>query len=535
MWVEKTKTTSIERKTFIKGKFKGKFIGTLDEVNSDLIHENFYDIEILDAEIFLNKEEIRHYSGGEHEEFINIMPFITSLPYYIKCNLADNEIKKYYEIHLNDPKIRLNENKNSLIEKVIVEGETVFGDLVGEISGYILHYDLKKTYITVWVDSDDERDDSEDCLPTNLRTGKEERSGNYVRYQYHCQCFKNTYWGQWESLPEKAQFPWWIFGLLFCIFVFGPIILKGLELILPIFIFILGLFLVILFVRVIVHVLRYISYLLSIVYVLFLIFGIASIFFQKRITLSPRNNIKKDSVSIKKEIIKNDSTIISHLRKWKDYKGYAYMGHMNVFTSDIIDSRNIRDNLNYDISNSYDKILMSLYKNEKKKLSLLYPMFDSIKNVKYLNEMEFAEVIVSCIQNIPYTLVLNKSCDPTLYNDKFIKDYLNSQKGDCIGNIKYGILSPSEFLENLEGDCDTRTLMLFTMLTHYGYDVAILSSDVYKHSLLGINLPYRGISKQINGKRYVLWETTAEGIPPGLIPAQIANTRNWYPSLLNKN
>jgi hypothetical protein len=149
--------------------------------------------------------------------------------------------------------------------------------------------------------------------------------------------------------------------------------------------------------------------------------------------------------------------------------------------------------------------------------------------------MEFAEVIVSCIQNIPYTLVLNKSCDPTLYNDKFIKDYLNSQKGDCIGNIKYGILSPSEFLENLEGDCDTRTLMLFTMLTHYGYDVAILSSDVYKHSLLGINLPYRGISKQINGKRYVLWETTAEGIPPGLIPAQIANTRNWYPSLLNKN
>jgi hypothetical protein len=537
MWVEKTKTTSIERKTFIKGKFKGKFIGTLDEVNSDLKHENFYDIEIIEAEIFLNKEEIRHYSEGEHEGFINIMPFITSLPYYIKCNLSDNEIKKYYEIHLNDPKVRLNENKNSLIEKVIVEGETVFGDLVGEISGYILHYDLKKTYITVWEeddDDDDKMDDPEDCLPTNLRTGKEERSGNYVRYQYHCQCFKNTYWGQWESLPEKPPFPWWIIGLLFCLFVFGPIISKGLELLWPILVFILGLFLVIVLVRVITHISRYISYIIPIAYILFLFFGVGSLFYQKRIVLSPKNDIKKDSVAVKKESIRNDSNIISHFRNWKDYKSNDYMGHMNVFKSDIIDSRNLRDNLNYNISNSYDEILMSLYKSEKSKLSLLYPMFDSIRDANNLSEMELAEVIVSCIQYIPYTLILNKNCDPTLYNDEFIKDYLNIQKGDCIGNVKFGILSPSEFLENLKGDCDTRTLMLFTILTHYGYDVAIFSSNIYKHSLLGINLPIGGTSKYINGRRYVLWETTAEGMPPGIIPAQIANTRSWYPTLLNK-
>ena len=90
MWVEKSRTKSLERKTFIKGKFKGKFIGTLDVINSDLIHEYFYDIEILEAEIFLNKDEIRHYNEGEHDEFINVMPFITSLPVLIFVGMHFN-------------------------------------------------------------------------------------------------------------------------------------------------------------------------------------------------------------------------------------------------------------------------------------------------------------------------------------------------------------------------------------------------------------------------------------------------------------
>jgi hypothetical protein len=209
---------------------------------------------------------------------------------------------------------------------------------------------------------------------------------------------------------------------------------------------------------------------------------------------------------------------------------------MKVYAHEVANAGIFRNNFgNINNGADYEVLLRNLYGNQKNKLQLLYPMYDSIRQKNQLNKMEFAEVIVSSIQEIPYTLILNKSCDPSLYNDEFIQDYLNNEKGDCVGNVKYGIFSPSEFLEKLKGDCDTRTLLLFTILTHFGYDVAILSSDIYKHSIIGINLPYQGLFKKINGKRYVLWETTAVGMPPGLIPSQISNVRNWYPSLLNNN
>ena len=47
----------IERRTYIKGKFTGKFIGYLDHKKSDLLHENFYDLEVLSGEIKTIKDE----------------------------------------------------------------------------------------------------------------------------------------------------------------------------------------------------------------------------------------------------------------------------------------------------------------------------------------------------------------------------------------------------------------------------------------------------------------------------------------------
>ena len=178
--------------------------------------------------------------------------------------------------------------------------------------------------------------------------------------------------------------------------------------------------------------------------------------------------------------------------------------------------------------------MSNIFKNQKEKLQLLYPVFDALRWKNNLLNKEFAELIVSCIQDIPYTLILQNDCDPGLYEDPFIQDYLLNKEGNCLGNIKYGLLTPSEFWENLDGDCDTRTLLLFTILSHYGFDVAILSSNIYKHSILGINLPYKGVYKKIHGKRYYVWETTSKGFKPGMLPAKIADMRYWEPSLLNK-
>jgi hypothetical protein len=161
-------------------------------------------------------------------------------------------------------------------------------------------------------------------------------------------------------------------------------------------------------------------------------------------------------------------------------------------------------------------------------------MFDSLKVKHNLSKTKFAEVITSCIQDIPYTLVLDNDCNPNKYNDKFIREYLGNG-GKCEGYIKFGLLAPTEFMGSLIGDCDTRTLLIFTVLNHYNYDVAMLGSELYRHSVIGINLPYNGISKTINGKRYVIWETTEQGIPPGVIPREVSDMRFWNITLISNN
>jgi hypothetical protein len=62
----------------------------------------------------------------------------------------------------------------------------------------------------------------------------------------------------------------------------------------------------------------------------------------------------------------------------------------------------------------------------------------------------------------------------------------------------------------------------------------MLGSDAYRHSIIAINLPYRGVSKIIQGKKYVLWETTAPQMKPGDIPNDISNPDFWQVNLLSK-
>ena len=133
-----------------------------------------------------------------------------------------------------------------------------------------------------------------------------------------------------------------------------------------------------------------------------------------------------------------------------------------------------------------------------------------------------------------YKVVLENGCDASLYNDPFTRNYLLNNQGDCDPNEKFGINTPVEFLAYLKGDCDTRTLLLYTILSHYDYDVALMCSEFYGHSIIGINLPINGIAYIYNNQRYVLWETTAPNHKPGIIPNEISNLNNWRISLKSK-
>lgn len=148
--------------------------------------------------------------------------------------------------------------------------------------------------------------------------------------------------------------------------------------------------------------------------------------------------------------------------------------------------------------------------------------------------MEFAEMVVSCIQDIPYAYIFQDKCLPADQYESSIRTLLERCPECCMGNIMYGIQNPVSFMQNLKGDCDTRTVMIYCVLKHFGYDVAILNSDFYRHSILGINLPASGHNKIYNGKKYMLWETTAKYFPIGNLPSTYNDISHWNVVLTSK-
>ena len=91
------------------------------------------------------------------------------------------------------------------------------------------------------------------------------------------------------------------------------------------------------------------------------------------------------------------------------------------------------------------------------------------------------------------------------------------------------------FMASLKGDCDTRTILLFSILTNFNYDVMVLGSYTYKHSILAINLRGNGAYKFYNNKKYFVWETTMENMEIGQLPSEISDMNLWNINLQNIN
>ena len=244
-----------------------------------------------------------------------------------------------------------------------------------------------------------------------------------------------------------------------------------------------------------------------------------------------------DEKIIKSSVIEENDTIPLYAsnRNWKDNYGNSYNAILSVRERDYLRLKNhiksykppIRG---YFWGNLYDYI----DRKDAPSLDLIMEAFTKI-NLQYnLNRMEFAEMIVSCIQDIPYSLVFIGECKSAENYEKSIKNLLEDCPECCIGNIKYGIQNPVSFIQNLKGDCDTRTVLLYSILKHFKYDIAIVNSEYYQHSILGINLPASGLYKIHNGKKYILWETTAKYFKLGHLSPSFNNVTHWNVILTSK-
>lgn len=268
------------------------------------------------------------------------------------------------------------------------------------------------------------------------------------------------------------------------------------------------------------------------IYLLFL-FSIISLFLES----SPFNGIKQReeyvTIPTLKKTKENKTIDYVHTIDWRDYDGFNYSLTL-VANSDYINyEQQVKARTPY-LENKYDyeTMLSNVSRASEESMLRVYDSLDKLITSKNLIGRKKAEVIVSMVQSLPYYVIIDESCNPMAYNDREIRQMMLTSP--CLPNIQHGIQSPSEFLSNLKGDCDTRTLFLFKVLKHYDYDVVILGSEYYKHSIIGIHFAYEygnGIHYEYLGKKYWVWETTAEDMEIGELPYKYTDMRYWSVNL----
>jgi hypothetical protein len=182
---------------------------------------------------------------------------------------------------------------------------------------------------------------------------------------------------------------------------------------------------------------------------------------------------------------------------------------------------------------SWEQVYANLATHDMAVLESMITSYKELAKAKQLNYMECMQMVISSIQAIPYTFVLpgESSCG----------DFLNQIPPDdcrakpfpygCCDGVNKGIYAPVEFVVKRTGDCDTRSLLAYTILKNMGYDVAVMVSYEEEHSVLGVNVPQQqGDGKRGNkgeANRYFLWELTAYGPVLG----QRIDGNDWFIAL----
>lgn len=218
----------------------------------------------------------------------------------------------------------------------------------------------------------------------------------------------------------------------------------------------------------------------------------------------------------------DNKVYIPNSLNWENYSNKKYNIQYKIAESDFIEAQANRSKYE---GGTWHDIYQNLYENDRSMLSSVYQKFDSLK--QGYNALDFARLIVSSIQKVPYTWILIENCsDAPNYSE------IQSSGYKCLGNIEhYAVLSPAEFLVSQKGDCDTKSMVLYTILKRFNYDVHILISEQYAHAMLGINIPASGRYLDYQGTKYYVWETTVEGMDVGLIPPDYSNLSFWEVAL----
>jgi hypothetical protein len=230
--------------------------------------------------------------------------------------------------------------------------------------------------------------------------------------------------------------------------------------------------------------------------------------------------------------------LYDHEVKWKDFSRRDYLARYTTATKEFdASAENHQSWRNIPVS---DELLYfhDLYKDlstyDKHKLDTLVHYFNSRRRSKNLDPLATSEMVISFVQEIPYVLVHDGNCVQALLNGGFIADY-HVQRKECLPNIVAGVQSPYEFAHNMKGDCDTRSLLAYTLLDRLGISSSVWVSRAYGHSVLGVGLAVGSPNyKLVSGRRHYATELTVKGFRAGMLAPEHRNMNNWNVVLHNQ-
>ena len=177
----------------------------------------------------------------------------------------------------------------------------------------------------------------------------------------------------------------------------------------------------------------------------------------------------------------------------------------------------------FEYQDLWGQVYYELVKEGQSSIKFLIDSLSEISNERNLSRFELAEMVVTFVQDIPYSYILGEDC----------KTY-NTKGRPCLGNVTLGILSPYEFIHTLYGDCDTRSVLIYAILEELGYAPMIVISYQYAHAMLALNIPAAGDHLKHRGNNYYFWETTTKGWPIGMLPPSTGNPKYWEIALINE-
>ncbi len=471
--MEKIKLT---KKIIIHGDFEGKYHG-----NEILTKSSFSDYDIK-----INECNVKNAVKNEFLELISekSISFKTSKLENVKIQLNDENYDSKY-VFLEDLEDVL--IYNIKFSNVINEGNSTYGEITGKIYGSLVY--------------------EEEVELAKLPPEPPKKTSEIL---------KNAAFN-FKDKAERNFFP--SLSILFYIFLFLCLASLLKENLIIILLFAAGIYILRSILIFLINILFKSSYL---IFIILISLGLWSVFSEGLDT----SRVEDQDVVVVDPPEYDE--IITRSFKWRDFDNRSYSANIKFKYGDYIKSINNRNKLSWTI-NGETEVYKKMYEFDNNKFDLIYQELKEIRSSNNLNRINFAETIVSMIQSIPYSYVFEMSCQSPLIPLNYRNDINNGTL--CLGNIKNGVATPLEFFYNKKGDCDTRTVLIYTILKRFGYDVVILNSNLYQHSVIAVNLPSYGDYKSINGKKYYFWETTAQGWELGVLPPDNWDISKWYLAL----